>query len=449
MKRITTKLFGVLLLMLMLLAACGGESPESSTNSNDTDENSTEANASDEKAKLRILWPGTSESEKRVATALEEQVKEKHSNIDIEFMFLNWGDIEQKMTVMVQSNDAPDLMLIQDITNPVAMDALEPLDSYLTDEINENQFLPATWEAMQGSDGTLYGIPGLAIVYSHIANTELFNEVGINIDELSSWEDVIEASHAIKNQTGKSGYSMANGGEGRFTFRDFMMVSISNGITPDQVEEEYKDQYIEVLELFNELSPDMPNSQITWEYPELFRAWEAGDVGMMHTGNYFTPNLIEHGLDGMDRTEPFAFPSGPSSDEPKMMVGTVGVSMLKGSEQKEASWKVIEELLSPEILSLWGGSINTSAGTYVDDAIVKEASKEVYPEVYEQHVQLNDRWTELADEYGMPMPTILGQPQMEKALQGSLTKMLKGDLTPEEAYEEISSDIMKIKENLE
>ena len=147
---------------------------------------------------------------KMVAYRLQEKVQELYPGINIEYLFLSWADIEQKMAVMVYSGDYPDLMMIQDITNPVAMDALEPLDAYLTESINESQFIGAAWENMQ-LDGVTYGIPGLAIVYSHIYNRELFAELGIEMP-FETWDDVIAASHALK-ANGKYGYAMANGGE--------------------------------------------------------------------------------------------------------------------------------------------------------------------------------------------------------------------------------------------
>jgi len=395
------------------------------------------------KADLRILWPGTSEVEKNLAFNIQEKVKSEYPGINIEYLFLNWSDIEKKLAIMVNAGDYPDLMMIQDVTNPVAMGALEPLEGYLTSKINEDKFIGATWECMK-SDNTSYGIPALAILYSQIVNTDLLKEVGYSVSDIKTWDDVTKVSHAIK-ANGKYGYAMANGGTGRFTFRDFMMVCLSNGFTPDQVDDAHKIQYIEVLNLFKELSPDMPKSQVTWLYPDLFKAWEAGDIGMMHTGSYFTSNILDHGKKAMDRTVPIVFPAGPSVSKSQMMVGTVGMSIIKGSENKEAAWKVIEIIMSPEILGQWGGALHSCAGTYVDSAILENASKKVYPEVYKQHTVMIGKWSNLAAEYGIPIPKILGQAQMEVVLQGAIVKMLDGEITVDKAYNEIKTGIEKVK----
>lgn len=434
------KVFSLLLSATLVSAAfLGCENKAANT---DTDKVSS---SKEIKADIKILWPGTTEAEKKVAQDLQDKVKKDYPGINIQYIFLNWSDIEKKLAIMVQGGDSPDLMMIQDITNPVAMGALETLDQYLNANINKDKFIKATWEVMQ-KDSNTYAIPALAIIYSHVANTELLDKAGFKVNDLKTWDDLIKASNAIKS-TGKNGYAMANGGEGRFTFRDFMMVCLSNGITPDQVDDAHKKQYIEVLNLFNTLGKDMPTkSQVTWMYPELFKAWEAGDVGFMHTGSYFTANVIAHGNKAMDRTAPFAFPAGPSASKPQIMVGSVGMAMIKSSKNKEAAWKVIEEIMSPEILGQWGGAINITSGNYVDKAIIESSAKNAFPQVYKQHMALCDQWTEIANQYGVPIPSILGQKQMEITVQGVMVKMLSGEISPEQAYDQIRTGIQQVKE---
>ena len=44
----------------------------------------------------------------------------------------------------------------------------------------------------------------------------------------------------------------------------------------------------------------MPEAQSAWQYPELFQAWNEGNIAIMHTGSFFTGNLISHGDEAMD-----------------------------------------------------------------------------------------------------------------------------------------------------
>jgi multiple sugar transport system substrate-binding protein len=453
-RRILTLFLAVIIITAMVLTGCSqeqqpGTEPEEQ---DETDQQSEPPTDDEEKpeeisANLRFLWPGTSEAEKKVSENIKTAVLDQYPNINIEFMPLVWADIEKKLTVMINTKDYPDMMMVQDVTNPVAMDALEPLDSYFNDKVKAEDYIEAALDYMR-VDGKQYAIPGLAVIYSHVFNTEMLGDAGLNLEDLKSWDDIKAAAEAM-TKDGKYGYAMANGGEGRFTFRDFMMVSLTNGISPDDVSDESKEQYIEVLNLFNDLSDYMPKSQVTWLYPELFKAWEANSVGMMHTGAYYSANVITHGTTNFDRTVAAPFPKGPSADKTQVMVGAAGIAIIKGSTQKDAAWKVMEVIMSPEILGEWAGNLGVCAKKTITKEDMEPYVKEAYPAAYEQHQTLMEQFQNAADEYGVAMPKILGQPQMEIVVQGALHKMLDKKITPEQAYDEIREGIERVKAELE
>jgi multiple sugar transport system substrate-binding protein len=442
------KLVAILLSVALLAASftgCGKQGNSSAASQAPSAAGSAAAASQsdkDIKANLRILYPGTTDLEKEVASDITKQMKEKYPNINLEFIYLSWSDIEKKLAVMIQSNDYPDIMQVQDITNPVAMNALEPLDSYLekSSTLNKSMFSSVGITA-DTAKGKLFALPMSLIPYSHIVNTDLFTKAQINPKAMKSWDDVIAAAKAI-NKNGASGFAMANGGEGRFTFRDFMMISLSNGFTPDDTSDKTKSKYIETLNFIKSLSPYMPKSQSTWLYPELFKAWEAGQVGMMHTGAYFTANVISHGKEAMKRTEILPMPAGPSAQKQTVMVGTNAYAMMAGSTQKEAAWKFIEVAMSEPILGKLCGSLNVPAVNYLpEDTLLKYAKVAYGDEVGTEHIALVKEFQAAADSFGVPMPAILGQSAMEKVLQGAIVKLVGGSVTPEQAYVEIKKGI--------
>jgi len=330
------------------------------------------------------------------------------------------------------------------------MDALEPLDDWMENsDLTKNRFFNAPLEYMQ-IDGKTYAVPGLNVVYTHVVNTDLLNRAGYSVEDLETWEDVKAAARDI-SALGDDiyGYAMANGGEGRFAFRDFMMVCLSNGVQPDDTSSESKEKYIEVLQLFKDLAPYMPASQVTWLYPELFRAWESGKIGMMHTGVYFTANLVPHGVSAMPKTTSVVFPKGPSANDRAAMVGSTGFAMFKGSSQKEESWKVIETIFSPEILAKWAGTIGLPAARYITDEQMLVWAKKSYPDAYLEHSRLMSEFSANGDAYGIPMPKILGQKPMEKVVQQVLIDMMSGRISVEKAYDDIKVGIDRIKKDLQ
>lgn len=410
------------------------------------------AQASELTANLRVLYPGTTDLEKEIAADIQAALKEKYPGINVEYIFLSWADIETKLAAMIASGDYPDVMQVQDVVNPVAMGALEPIQSYIeSSETLKMDMFSQVGLTKNTVDGKLYAVPMSLIPYSHVVNTELFAKINVDPTAMKTWDDV-KAAVAAMSTDGVNGYAMANGGEGRFTFRDFMMISLSNGITPNDTSEESKQAYIETLQFIKDLSAYMPKSQSTWLYPELFKAWEAGTVGMMHTGTYFTGNVVSHGIQAMSRTKAVPMPAGPSAEKPAMMVGTNGYAMIAGSTQKEAAWAFIETAMSEPILGKLAGSMNVSAVNYVSDETLVKYADIAYSKYGEgvgaAHIALMKEFQANADAYGVPMPAILGQPSMEKVVQGALVKLIDGDITVEQAYDEIKKGINEVKDSL-
>lgn len=440
MKKVWSFVLCLAIMMTVIAGFATGAAAESAVNTELT-------------AQLRVLYPGTSDLEKEIAGDIEAAMKEKYPNVTIEYLFLSWADIESKLAAMIASGDYPDVMQIQDVVNPVAMGALEPIQPWIekSSSLKLDQFSQVALDN-NSVDGTLYAVPMCMIPYSHIVNTELFEKAGIDYTAMKSWDDVLAAAKAITSGD-TYGFAMANGGEGRFTFRDFMMIALSNGFRPDDTSEETKPRYIEALQFIQDLSPYMPKSQSTWLYPELFKAWEANTVGMMHTGAYFTGNVVSHGITCLDRTAVKLMPAGPSGEHPTMMVGTNGYAMIAGSTQKDAAWAFIETALSEPILGKLAGSMNVAAVNYLSDETLVKYADIAYAQYGEnvgaKHIELMKQFQAAADEYGTPMPKILGQPAMEKVVQGAIVKLTNGEIDAAAAYDEIKQGIDEVKASQE
>ena len=440
MKKVWTLVLTLAMILTIFAGLATGAAAESAANTELT-------------AHLRVLYPGTSDLEKEIAGDIEAAMKEKYPNVTIEYLFLSWADIESKLATMIASGDYPDVMQIQDVVNPVAMGALEPAQPWIekSSSLKLDQFSQVALDN-NSVDGTLYAVPMCMIPYSHIVNTELFEKAGVDYKAMKSWADVLAAAKAISGGD-TYGFAMANGGEGRFTFRDFMMIALSDGFRPDDTSEATKPQYLEALQFIEDLSPYMPKSQSTWLYPELFKAWEAGTVGMIHTGAYFTGNVVSHGITCLDRTVVNLMPAGPSAEHPTMMVGTNGYAMIAGSTQKEAAWAFIETAMSEPILGKLAGSMNVAAVNYLSNETLVKYADIAYAQYGEnvgaKHIALMKQFQAAADEFGTPMPKILGQPAMEKVVQGAIVKLTNGEINAAAAYDEIKRGIDEVKASQE
>lgn len=458
-----------ILMFGMALAGCGsgktesgsGESGTGANRSETSGQNNAQGGAADGEtagnedidwanveANIRFVWPGTSEIEKEVAEKFKAKMKEKYPKINIEFMYMSWQDMQQKLAVMINSGDAPDLTQTQDVTDLVLMNGLEDLTPYLerSEQFNRDSFLPGTLE-YSIIDGKIYSIPTMGQVFTLMVNEQMLNEAGMTIDELKTWEDMERAAQLMTKE-GKYGFGYPMG-VARFAWRVPYTAAYSNDLLLSDTSEEAKGKYLELLQHFKNLQPYMPQAGVTWGYPEMFRAFSHGEVGMIAAGSYFNSNVYSINPEIMHVAKAIAYPKGPSADAPKAPTSNVGYGMFAGSKNKDVAWKLIEEITSPEFNAEQSATIHFSAikGAVVENG--RATMEKVYPKAVEDHIRLTKEYMEIANNSGVEMAKIKGQPEMEVVFQEHIVKFLTDKAGLEETYENIRKDIDKIKAGLE
>ncbi|MEK3660185.1 hypothetical protein BSK65_06210 [Paenibacillus odorifer] len=448
--------FGAVVVALSLLASGCGTSGGNNAAENGKNSQPPSTAASGEaidwntvKADIRFVYPGTSEAEKELAEQFKARMKEKYPNVNIEYMYLSWADMEKKLSVMLNSGDVPDLTQTQDITNLVRLNGLEDLTPYFEQEgehLKKDDFLPGTMEYAQ-EDGKLYAVPNLANSFTMIVNEKMLNEAGMKLEDLQTWEDVEKAAKAM-TKDGKYGFGYPLG-TARFAFRVPFTAAYSNNLLLSDTSAESKNKYLETLQHFKNLEPYQPKAHLTWGYPEMFRAYSNGEVGMIAAGTFFTANVYSINPDIVNVSRTIAYPKGPSGTSAKAPVSNVGIAMFKDSKNKEVAWRLIQEWSSQEFNSTAASVVNVTAikSTSLDEIIKK--SEKIYPKAIEGHKTMLNDFSKLLDESGVPMDKIPGQSEMEVIVQEQMAKLLNNKVTVEEAYASIKDGIDKIKAKLE
>lgn len=424
----------VLSLLLVVLAGCGGtEAPDST-------------GGAGEPVTLRVVYSGTTEIEKAWSVKMKELVEAKHPDIKIEYMYIAWGDLEKKLAVMLQAGDIPDLMQVQDATNLVAMNALEPLDSYLERSdafVKLDDFHTAAVDFFR-YDGKLYSLPTAATGYGLIVNDEMLTKAGIKAEDIKTFDDLVNAAKAL-TKDGVYGFGYASGAP-RFSWRDPSMFAYSNGgFTLADVDDAHKQAYLEVLNLYNDLRPYMPEAVTAWQYPDMRKAFANEQIAMMPFGSFFTGNVYEFNPDIVAKAKVIPIPKGPSGDKPAMMVGGVGFAMLAGSKNKDAAWTVLQEFSQKEPVAEFAAAVNLPGRVDVTGDEIAKLAQEIYPKAYEAHGRIIESFSPLLEQYGKTQPRIVGQAEMEVAFQKNMVQLLQGKMTPEEMFENLQREINQIK----
>ncbi|MGF7047705.1 ABC-type glycerol-3-phosphate transport system substrate-binding protein [Paenibacillus sp. DS2015] len=443
-KKGTARLTGLILAFSLVFAGCSnGNSNEASPSNSPASSNSSgeEIDWNTVKADIRFVYPGTSESEKLFAETFKNAMKEKYPNVNIEFMYLSWADMEKKISVMISTGDVPDIATTQDVTNFVQMDGLEDLAPYMQREdstVKADQFLPGTLD-YSSVEGKIYAAPATANAFNLMVNEKMLNDVGMKIEDLQTWGDMEKAAE-LMTKDGKYGFGYPMG-VARFAFRVPFTAGYSNDLLISDTSDQNKTKYIELLNHFKKLEAYQPKAHLTWGYPEMFRAYSNGEVGMIPAGTFFSSNVYSINPDIINVSRAIPYPKGPSGSAAKTPVANSGFGIYKGSKNKEVAWKLIEELLSPEFNSTQAAILNISAekATSLDEVIKK--AENVYPKAIDGHKRVIEDFLGIVEKSGVPMDKIIGQPEMETVVQDVMVKMMTNKMDAEEAFNAIKKGI--------
>jgi multiple sugar transport system substrate-binding protein len=395
---------------------------------------------------LRVVFPGTSETEKQGAVRLKQLAESKLPGIKIEMMYIGWPDLEKKLSVMLPGGDIPDLVQQQEATTLVAMGALEPLDPYLArpdSPLKKEQFFEGVWNYSQ-YDGKMFTIPIRAISYGLIVREDLLSEAGMKLTDLKTWDDLKRAAKAMtKGNVYGYGYPL---GLPRFAWREGPYIAgYSNNFDISDTSEATKPKYLEMLRLFKDLQPSTSPTTKVMGLREAFQAWGLGNIAMMPTGDFFVANLYPINPKILKVSRVVAFPKGPSAQKQWAPVANVGWAMFKGSKNKEEAWKALAFFTSLENLTEESAMLNTPARRDIDMAKLSAAAAKFYPDAVEDNRRIINDFVTNAHSIGVPMRKILRREEMEVAFQKIMIEMLDGKLTPEQAYDRIKVEIDKIK----
>ena len=133
-------LFLSALMMFSLLAACGSTGASSSAAASGADTSASSADAT----VLKVWIPpyAGGDAEYTDMDFWTEQFKdfEQENNCKVEVSIFPWTGYMQKITTGMNSGEGPDVVYIDTLYDLAAAGALEPLDSYFTQEEKDNYY---------------------------------------------------------------------------------------------------------------------------------------------------------------------------------------------------------------------------------------------------------------------------------------------------------------------
>nr|WP_275583012.1 extracellular solute-binding protein [Gracilibacillus alcaliphilus] len=180
----------MVLCVFLTLAACGGEENESAE--------STESEQNTLKVSYPTWWE---EWFKSLETAFEDE----HEGVDVELIPLH-DDVTTKQAMMMGSPETSPDVAVEDtfiLNSDVNAGYLSPIDDVVNDWDEWDKFEETTLQGVTAEDGKVYGVPFSTDVQGLWYNKDLFAEAGLSVPfEPQSWEEVLQAAEAVKENTG-------------------------------------------------------------------------------------------------------------------------------------------------------------------------------------------------------------------------------------------------------
>lgn len=133
--------------------------------------------------------------------------QELHPDVEIDVQDVGNPAIWEKITTGMAAGGSglPDVLNIgiDYIGNYVEKfpDQLVDLRDFGADELAA-EFPPGAWKSGSGADGAVYGIPYEVNATGFFYRTDLFEQAGVDIDSIETWDQLLEAGVVVKEKTG-------------------------------------------------------------------------------------------------------------------------------------------------------------------------------------------------------------------------------------------------------
>lgn len=309
----------------------------------------------DEQGSITLTLSGwqSNPNEKQLLEQVFNKFERQHPHIKVKHEVINDQYMDVIKTRLI-GDAAPDVFYLDSFEAPLLMKygVLEPLNSYINEQFDLEDFEPSLLEAFQLKE-RIYGLPKdfstLALFYNKIE----FNKVGLT-EPPQSWEELREYSQRLtldKNRDGrKEQYGFGLAPE---LSRLYFLITAFGGRLIDQKENAnfFTSGGLKGLQLIiDQYRKDKTSAQASdvgaSTGSEMFGQ---GKAAMVIEGPWAIPYL----QDNFPKLE-FATAEIPTVNNKKGTVAyTVAYVMNKKCKHKEAAWQLISYLTSKEGMKAW------------------------------------------------------------------------------------------------
>ncbi|MFV9566886.1 ABC transporter substrate-binding protein [Thermoanaerobacter mathranii] len=411
-----------LALIVTLIAGCGSNTSSSTSSNTSKDETVT------------ITYSAGKDSTP-ATQKLIEAFEKKYPNIKVKFQELPNSTDDQHnsyVTALSAGDSSIDVLAMDIIWTPefAAADWLLPLDDKFTEEMRE-KFLPGPVEAVT-YNGHVWAVPRFTDA------GVLYYRKDIIDTPPKTWDELIQMS---KENVGKGGtkYGIVfQGNQYEGLVCDALELIGSNGgsvLEGDKVTINTP-QAVAGLQYLIDLVKIAPPGVTTYQEEEARNVFQQGEAIFMRNWPYAWSlvNGDDSPIKGKVGIAPI--PKGKNGQAGTPVLGGWNLGINKYSKHPEEAWKFIEFVTSEEgqkITALEGGNLPTIKSLYQDEEVLAK----------------NPYWADFYDAFitAKPRPVSPFYPQMSDSMQINFHKALTGEITAQQAIQNIEKDLNDIIKN--
>ena len=267
-----------------------------------------------------------------------------NEGIKVKVEVVNWDNLLQKLTTDISADTNSDIAIIGTrwLLDFVDQDVVEPLDSYMTDEL-KNRFI-GNFLAPSVLNGQTYGLPVAASARAMYYNKDLFAQAGIE-EVPATWEDLYFAAEQISALPDVYGFGLQGKEIETDAYWYYALWSFGGDIVANGQSGIASPAAIEAAEFYQDMIALGYTQPGVTDYSRenLQDLFKQGRLGMMLTGPWMTGQLQEEAPD-VD----FGIALIPEGERYATYGVTDSIVLFKNSENKDAAFKFLDFIFQEE-----------------------------------------------------------------------------------------------------
>jgi len=435
-KAVSRRWFAVVFVIVCaaVVAACGSSDKSSDSGSSTTKAAGPVPEPTSPVTVTFSSWVGTQPDMKKLAAKFHQE----HPNITIKFQNVPAEQASQKLTTQIAGGEPPDVAYLDssNVNDFASRQALVNLDDYLSRSklVSANDYVQA-FKTSAVYQGHMFGLPIDGESTGLFYRTDMFKAAGIDHPP-TTWQEFQADAQALTIPAKKQYGYIVFAPESAYYWYPWLWQNGGQLLSKDGKDVLFNSaQAKQAADFYIGLTKYSPKDFLNSNSYDGRVAFASGKVAMYMAGAWFAGTLNGEYPKIKGKWAAAPLPKGTNGCATTIAGDTLVI--LNGSDHKDAAWKWIEFLSSPENMSAW--TFGSPNGT----TLPPRTSLLDSPQLTEKKPILKG----FADQMKCGVANVIANPKwpkIEESLNDHLGKAMYGDQTPSEALDGAASDAKEI-----